>query len=311
MTLLLVDGSNLLWRSILSKASADMTRSDGTPTGAVVSFVRSLVDVAERYRVSKGAVVFDSRGPSFRKLLMPAYKGSREHDMPDGAKLQIPMMHDAVKCLGFTLVMSNPYEADDVIATLVARFSSNERVVVVSDDKDLGCLVSGTQVVQHRFCDARNGKPSPTLDEAAIRKKWLVPPRLISDVLALRGDSIDEVKGVTNIGPVYAAQALIRYKSAERFALAAADGKGKRWMQRAGAMTAINSMTSATRLVYDAQVDCDIRQRARDWPARIVSFLLELEAVSTAKRIARQNGMPFRATETRGKHSAGRSRLFR
>jgi DNA polymerase-1 len=187
------------------------------------------------------------------------------------------------------LIDSSPYEADDIIATLATRHRrARERVIIASDDKDLGCLVRGKKVIQHRFCDSRN---SPPLDEDAIYKRWGVSPYLVSDVLALCGDSVDEVKGLVGVGPISAASAILKHGSVERVALAAADNS-KRWIQRAAGVISIGSMTSLTRLIDDVDVCCTVRQRPHDWPARVVCFLLKLEAVSTARRIAQRYKIP-------------------
>jgi DNA polymerase-1 len=194
------------------------------------------------------------------------------------------------------LLDSAPYEADDLIASYSKQYDG----IILSDDKDLGCLVR-KGVTQHRPCDAKEGNISPLLDVASIKKRWGVEPHKVSDVLSLSGDGIDEVVGLKGVGLVTAKQLLAKHGTVERFALAAADGKGTQWMNRAGAMSAIISMTAMTRLV-DAPVP-KLFPRLTNWPQKTIDLLQELEAFSTAKALARRNGVTLRSNSRQSKGS--------
>lgn len=288
MKILLCDGSNLLWRAAHSRANADLTKKDGTPTGAVISFVHGILGHLERHKADCFAIIFDGPGASFRKHLLPSYKASREHAMEDSVKKQIPLMREAVVCLGGNLIDSKEFEADDVIASYVYAHKKNDEIVIISDDKDLGSLVD-KNVVQVRPCDAKNGKPSPILDRDAIFKKWKTEPYLISDILALCGDGIDEVVGVKGVGPVHATKVLLQYGSLEDYALNAHKEDGSRWKQRASAMTNICLMAASTRLIKDISV-AKLKSRSFDWPQKTIGFLKGLEADSAIKRIYKITG---------------------
>jgi len=299
MKALLIDGSNIMWRAIFSRNASNMSKKDGSPTGAAVTFIKTLIAVSERHTPTHGVVVFDGPGKSFRSLISAAYKASRENAMPEGAEEQIPYMRRAVACLGFMLLDSAPYEADDYIAAYSKQYDG----IILSDDKDLGCLVR-KGVVQQRPRDAKEGQ-HPVLDVAIIKKKWGVTPSLLSDVLSLSGDGIDEVIGLKGVGLVTAKQLLVKHGSVEKFALAAADGVGKQWMQRASAMSAIVQMTAMTRLV-DAPVP-KLIPRSSNWPKQVIDLLLELEAHSTAKALARRHGVTLRVNS---RQSKGSGQLF-
>jgi DNA polymerase-1 len=283
MKILLVDGSNAMWRAALSKSNVHMQTKLGQKTGAIISFVNGLSGHLQRHQASHFAVVFDGPEASFRSLLLPTYKASREHKMEAEIAAQIPFMHIAVKHLGGNLINSQNYEADDIIASLV-KFYNKEKIVIISDDKDLGCLVKGNQIVQCRPCDSRPNKPSPILNEEAIIKKWRVKPYVISDVLALCGDNVDELIGVKGIGPVFATQMIAKYGSLEEYALHANEDKSKNWMYRASAMTTVNLLGASTRLITNAPVK-ELLPRPKDWHIKTVEFLEKLEAFSTIKRI--------------------------
>lgn len=286
--LLLVDGTNVLWRSAHSRHSQELARpSDGAPTGVALTFMRTILNACQRHQPKSGVVVFDGPGPGFRQLLNPSYKGMREHVMPNQGREQIDFMRRAVWCLGLQLADSEPYEADDILATLAAREPGN--AIILSDDKDLGTLVRGSRIVQHRMCDAKHKSEAPLLDSVAVKKRWGVAPHLLSDLQALSGDMVDNVQGIDGVGKISARDLIRTHGSVEHVALAAGKEIGKRWKSRAGGFTEIVRMASMTRLIDDVNIDLEIVRRAPDWPRRVVAFFLALEAFSSASAFARKN----------------------
>lgn len=291
-----------MWRSLLSKPTE--MQHDGVQMGAVLAFTNAILRACDVHRIDRGAVVFDGPGRSFRSLLTDRYKASREHQMPDGGEEQIPLMRKMAQALGLSVFDSAPYEADDILASLARRYAQDE-VVVFSDDKDLGALVRERRVMQQRPRDANVA--DSLIDERAVRAQWHVSPRRVPDVQALCGDSVDEVKGVPNVGGVGARRYIRRHGSFERFALAAADGQGARWIQRASAMADARRMIAATRMLTDVVVP-EIVPRRIDWPRDAVALLLEIGAEATAGRLARRYGIAIRGREATRAHR--RSSLF-
>jgi DNA polymerase-1 len=303
VTCLLVDGNNLFWRSALAKSTAGMTRkSDGMPTGATVAFIRTMLHLTYQHAVHYGAVIFDSPQPSFRQFLNPAYKASREHAMAPEAAEQLPLIRYAAECLGFLLVDSGHYEADDIIATYANK--SQNRTVIVSDDKDLGALVAGQRITQHRLCDMKDGKPAPEIDAFAVKARWGVEPHLVSDVLCLCGDSVDEVAGLNGVGPVLASDAIRRFGSVEKVALCAIEWGSKYWRRRASAMADVNRMIAMTRLVHDADVPHLPTSRPAAWLSKTAALLLALEATATARALAKRHRLDLRRIRPDPKHSS-------
>ncbi|HEX7034710.1 MAG TPA: DNA polymerase I [Pseudomonadales bacterium] len=214
--LLLVDGSSYLFRAFY--ALPDLKTSDGLHTGAVRGVIAMLRKLAKDYQGSPIAVVFDARGKTFRDEIYPEYKANREA-MPDVLGEQIPYIHDIIRAMGLPLLIVPEVEADDVIGTLATQATRERRETVIStSDKDMAQLVS-----EHvTLVDTMSGK---TLDRQGVIEKFGVPPESIVDLLALTGDSIDNIPGVPKVGVKTAAKWLNEFGTLEGV-IAAADRIG-------------------------------------------------------------------------------------
>jgi DNA polymerase-1 len=201
-TLVLVDGSSYLYRAF--HALPDLRTSSGEPTGAlrgVLSMLRRLViDGKPDYF----AVVFDAPGKTFRDAWYPDYKANRQA-MPDDLTLQIAPLHELVRAHGWPLLMVEGVEADDVIGTLAreAKAAGIETIISTSD-KDLAQLVEPGITLVNTMSNER-------LDHDGVVAKFGVRPDQVLDLLALTGDSIDNVPGVAKVGPKTAAKWLTQY----------------------------------------------------------------------------------------------------
>src|SRR4051812_35374096 len=201
--LVLIDGSSYLYRAF--HALPPLTNSAGEPTGAlfgVVNMLRATLNAKPDY----AAFVQDAPGRTFRDDLYAEYKANREA-MPDPLAAQVTPMLTIVEALGFPILRVEGVEADDVIGTLATQAAEQGIDVVVSTgDKDFAQLVRpGVQLV--------NTMSNTTLDEAGVVEKFGVPPNRIVDMLALMGDSIDNIPGVEKCGPKTAAKWLAEYGS--------------------------------------------------------------------------------------------------
>ena len=201
-TLLLVDGSSYLYRAF--HALPDLRNAAGEPTGAVRGVLSMLRRLEGQYAAEYRACVFDAKGKTFRDEWYPEYKSHRP-PMPDDLRAQIEPLHEAVRAEGWPLLMIDGVEADDVIGTLTRRAREvGWEVVISTGDKDL------TQLVQPgvRWVDTMRDE---VLDEAGVTAKFGVPPERIVDYLALVGDTVDNVPGVTKCGPKTAVKWLTEY----------------------------------------------------------------------------------------------------
>ncbi|OGV76403.1 MAG: DNA polymerase I [Methylotenera sp. RIFCSPLOWO2_02_FULL_45_14] len=222
-TLLLVDGSSYLYRAF--HAMPDLRNSQNEPTGAIQGVLNMLRRLHKDYPSDYSACVFDAKGKTFRDDIYPDYKANRA-SMPDDLRPQIEPLHEAIKALGWPLIMENGVEADDVIGAL-AKQAEREgvRVIISTGDKDIAQLVNAHITVINTMRDAFR-KVDDVLDIAGVEKKFGIPPSLMVDYLVLIGDTSDNVPGVEKVGPKTAVKWLTQYGSLENIVANADEIKG-------------------------------------------------------------------------------------
>src|SRR5213595_784987 len=171
-----------------------LRNAQGRPTNAVYIFVTMLRKLLNEHKPQYIAASFDLPGRTFRDDLAGDYKANRA-PMPDELAVQIPMVHGACEALGVPIITSDRYEADDVIGTLAVKAAgAGFEAVIVTLDKDFFQLVTdGIRVFNPR-------DEGTWYDAPGVKEKFGVMPEQVVDVLALMGDSIDNVKGVPGIG---------------------------------------------------------------------------------------------------------------
>jgi len=205
-TLLLVDGSSYLYRAF--HALPDLRSPDGHPTGAMHGMVNMLRRLRLDYPAAYIACVFDAKGKTFRDDLYADYKATRA-SMPDDLRLQIEPIHEAVRHMGWPILMVEGVEADDVIGTLSVQASAlGMNTVVSTGDKDLAQLVNDKVSLINTMSNEK-------LDEAGVLAKFGVAPNRIIDYLTLIGDSVDNIPGVSKCGPKTALKWLAAHGSLE------------------------------------------------------------------------------------------------
>ena len=205
-TLLLVDGSSYLYRAF--HALPELKNAKGEPTGAIYGVLNMLRKLATDYKAQARACVFDAKGKTFRDDQYAEYKANRAA-MPDDLSAQVAPLHEAVRALGWPVLVIDGVEADDVIATLTEQAKARGwRSIISTGDKDL------TQLVDERTLWV-NTMSNETLDVAGVTGKFGVPPEKIVDYLALIGDAIDNIPGVDKVGPKTACKWITQYGSLE------------------------------------------------------------------------------------------------
>jgi DNA polymerase I len=212
--LFLIDGTALAYRSFFAfqgTGRSPLTNSDGHPTAATYGFCTTLRALIERERPDACAIAFDGpRGALQRTKLYADYKSTREK-MPDEMQVQLADIREATAGFGIPIVESDTYEADDVIGTLAVRGrDAGMQVFVVTGDKDFLQIVDDAI----RLWNLRSSTSKPEiLDAAAAEAKWGVPPSRMIDLLALMGDSSDNVPGVPKVGEKTAVDLLQQFGS--------------------------------------------------------------------------------------------------
>ena len=205
--LCLIDALNQIHRAY--HALPELTNSDGIPTNATLGFVTMLRKLISEEKPDYCGVVFDPPGPTVRHAEYAGYKSSRS-ETPVDLLEQIPWIRRVIEAMDIPILELPSYEADDVIGTLAARAEEvGVRTIIVSEDKDLLQLVSdNVQMLTERNQRVVYGPKE-------VEDKYGVPPRLMTDLLGLMGDSVDDIPGVPGVGPKRARELLDAYGSLE------------------------------------------------------------------------------------------------
>ena len=194
----IIDGSSYLYRAY--HAMPPLTTSTGQPTGAIKGVTNMLMTLKKDSEGSPIIVVFDAKGKTFRNDIYKEYKANRP-PMPDDLREQLVPLKDIVKAIGFPLIEISGVEADDVIATLVKQAKENNfKSVISSLDKDL------MQLVEDPISTMMNTMTHQIFNEEKVFEKFGVKPSQIRDMLALVGDTSDNIPGVPKVGQKTAAK---------------------------------------------------------------------------------------------------------
>jgi len=205
--LILVDGSAFLFRSYFSTISQNLTNDSGFPTGAMFGVINAIKHLQRKYQNAKIIMIFDAKGSNFRHEIFPEYKANRK-SAEDDLVVQIEPLYEIIRAMGFHFLCEKGVEADDVIATLAKLANKNEvETIIASSDKDLFQLVGGNI----KQLDMK-GK---LYSEDEVEEKMGVKPNQILDLLALTGDTSDNIPGVPSVGPKTASKWLQLYGSVE------------------------------------------------------------------------------------------------
>ena len=196
---ILVDGSSYLFRAF--HGLPPLTNSKGQDTGAIYGVVNMLKSLIKQYNPTHMAVIFDAKGKTFRDDIYKEYKANRP-PMPDELRSQIEPLHAIIKAMGLPVIVESGVEADDVIGTL-AKHATEKGIdtVISTGDKDMAQLVN-----QH--VTLINTMTNQAMDVEGVNTKFGIPPELVIDFLALKGDKVDNIPGVPGVGDK-SAQALL------------------------------------------------------------------------------------------------------
>src|SRR6185503_4443575 len=210
--LLLVDGSALLYRSHFAFVRNPLRNSRGEITSAVFGYLNTLLPLLDERRPQFTGVVFDTKGPTFRHREYPEYKAHRP-PMPDELGRQLPIIRGVLRLLGIPIVEQEGVEADDILGTLATEAAkSGIDVWILTSDKDFFQIVSD----RIRLLGPRgHGAAVEAIDRAGVRARYGVEPEQMVDLLALMGDSVDNVPGVPGVGEKTAMQLIQTHHSLE------------------------------------------------------------------------------------------------
>ena len=220
--LFLIDGYSNIFRAFY--AIRGLSTSKGEPTNAVWGFLQMLRKLLREERPELIGIAFDVSGDTVRKEQYKEYKANRA-PMPDDLRQQIPWIRKAIEAHNIPILELEKYEADDVLGTLARKgAAAGYHVILVSADKDLMQLVDENVSIYHTGRDK-------LYDPALVEKDFGVPPEKITDLLALLGDTSDNVPGVKGIGKVGAQQLIQEFGTLEELLERAGEVKRKAYRE--------------------------------------------------------------------------------
>ena len=207
----LLDGSNIAYRAFFA-LPADISTSTGFPTNALYGFCLMIIKILADYAPGVVIVCWDSREKTFRHQEFEAYKAQRK-PMPDPLSEQWPYFAELADAFGFVNIALPGHEADDLLATLALQADAQgRRAMIVTGDRDALQLASRNVSI---MSNTRGVTEVKIYDPAAVQERFGVPPRLIPDLIGLKGDTSDNIPGIPGIGEKTAASLLAQFGSLE------------------------------------------------------------------------------------------------
>jgi DNA polymerase-1 len=283
--LFLLDAYALIYRSYYAFIRNQMFNSNGLNTSAIFGFVNTLDEVLRNQQPTHIAVVFDPPTPTFRHEMYEAYKANRE-ETPEDIRKAVPYIKQIIEAYQIPVIEVNGFEADDVIGTLSRKASEQGyEVYMMTPDKDYGQLVN-KHVFMYR--PKRSGNEAEILGVDEIKAKYgIEDPKQVIDILALWGDTSDNIPGVPGIGEKTAGKLITQFGSVENIIAQTDQLKGK---QKENVVNNIDQLKLSKQLVtirLDAPVDFDpdkltIEEVDKE---KLKTLFIELEFKSFLKKL--------------------------
>src|ERR1700720_4469115 len=210
--LFLVDAMAHIYRAFYAPMNR-MNAPSGIPTKVPFLFANIVRRLLKDYQPEYVAIVFDTRQPTFRDKLFEQYKAQRP-PMPDEMSVQLPYVRRLCEAMRLPILELDGYEADDVIGTMAKKAAANKLdVLVVSNDKDMMQLVNpGVRILR---TGSGGAKADTIVDAAKVTEILGVPPEKVIDLMALLGDTVDNIPGAKGIGEKGATELIQKYGSVE------------------------------------------------------------------------------------------------
>jgi 5'-3' exonuclease len=207
---LLIDGPSLIYRAFFAVPKT-ITDPHGQPVNAVRGFLDMIGQLTNDHHPDEVIAVVDADWrPAFRVAAYPGFKANRAAE-PEELTPQFELIDLALDAAGIARAEAAGLEADDVIATLSAQTSGDDRDAIVTGDRDLLSLVRDPNV--RLLFTVKGVRELKVFDEQEVRNIYGIPPEEYADFATLRGDPSDELPGVRGIGPKIAADLLVRFGS--------------------------------------------------------------------------------------------------
>jgi DNA polymerase-1 len=226
--LFLVDAMAHIYRAFYAPMNR-MNAPSGIPTKVPFLFANILRRLIKDYQPDYLGIVFDTKGPTFRDKLFEKYKAQRP-PMPDDLSVQIPYVRKLCEAMRLPILEFQGYEADDVIGALATQGAKKQLdVLIVSNDKDMMQLVGKN--VRTLRTGSGGAKADVIVDEKKVEEILGVPPGKVIDLMALLGDTVDNIPGAKGIGEKGATELIQKYGSVEKALDHAAEVSNKRYRE--------------------------------------------------------------------------------
>ncbi len=262
--LFLVDAMAHIYRAFYAPM-VRMNAPSGVPTKVPFLFANILRRLIKDYQPDYLGVVFDTKGPTFRDKLFEKYKAQRP-PMPDDLSVQIPYVRKFCEAMRLPILEFQGYEADDILGAMARQAAKkNLEVLLITNDKDMMQLVNdGVRILR---TGSGGAKADVIVDEKKVEEILGVPPEKVIDVMALMGDTVDNIPGAKGIGEKGATELIRKYGSVENALDHAAEVSNKRYrealqQQREQVMMSKQLATIAT----DVPLDLDLHALERRSP---------------------------------------------
>ena len=296
--LYLVDGSSYIFRAY--HRLPPLTNPEGTPVGAVYGYTTMLWKLADDLDAADGpthlAVILDASSKTFRNDIYPEYKANRP-PAPEDLVPQFPLIRDATRAFSLPCIEEMGLEADDLIASY-ARAAQRQgwNVTIVSSDKDLMQLVGEENGARVDMLDTMK---SARIFIPEVIEKFGVTPDLVGDVLALMGDSVDNIPGIYGVGPKTASKLIAEHGSLTAALDYAPEMKKSKLKER---LLEGREDAEMSRVLVALKEDCDLPVALEDMSLAktpeepLAAFLEKHGFTSLLKRLGAGRGSPERAT---------------
>ena len=305
--LYLVDGSSYIFRAY--HRLPPLTDPEGTPVGAVYGYTTMLWKLADDLDKADGpthlAVILDKGSTSFRNEIYAEYKANRP-DPPEDLVPQFPLIRDATRAFSLPCIEEEGLEADDLIASY-AREATRKGwdVTIVSSDKDLmqlvgKCAEPDDGVAEGGCIDMLDTMKNVRIGPEEVTEKFGVPPELVGDVLALMGDSVDNIPGIYGIGPKTASKLIVEHGSLAGALDAAPEMKKSKLKER---LLEGREMAELSRVLVQLKEDCALPMALDEFrlsaipPEPLAAFLSKHGFTSLLRRLDSGRGSPNRPTD--------------
>jgi DNA polymerase I len=287
--LFLLDGMALVYRAHFALIARPIFTSKGINTSALYGFTQTLLDILKNQQPTHIAVAFDTDAPTERHAAFKDYKATRQA-MPEELSDAIPHVARMLEAFRIPRLICDGYEADDIIGTLVRRAEKEGfQSYMVTPDKDFGQLVNANTFL---YKPSRMGDAVEVIGLPEIQKRWgIQQPEQVIDIMALWGDTTDNIPGVPGIGEKTAIKLITEYGSVENLLAHTADLKGK--LKESLGSHREDAVLSKRLVTINCDAPCPIELeelKVQPWDdEKLKSIFVEFEFNSIGKRLFGEN----------------------